>query len=375
MSKKSSVPVFYTTDDISGVCRISSGITAKALSGASYSAEGHQTSHYGKFRFTHENGETEDFMAVVKNADGFNNSLATAYEALDHWKRRGYKGSPYSAASFARAEFEKLKRQKKMKNRVCASVNNILRDKFTGAWIEATCRGYVLDEVYHYDINSAYLAAALKGLPAAYYPYTGKGDPLGYVVEMLIESSEKELPNFLERPGTHILTSEEIEYYGIRGFVFKGVQYHDLSINLADVLYELTDLPPDLFKRCTQAFWGMFASTSGIDVEYMSDSENRKMWNRRQNIGWAALITRRVAMEVHRIFVRYGGFQCFVDSVLCTREIPEEEINSDTGGWKLVDKYKYGVYLKAPGVWDALESRGAKPNADPSNWKKHSGIK
>lgn len=373
-------PVYYTTKDIRfGEVPIGQeGGCAKPLRGNLYKAEHRLTSFHGVAEITDpETGEVREEKCTVKSAKGFGDSIELAELALSHWRRLGFRGSPASAASFTREMFIKLKREKVIQSRCKASANNMLRNFFTGGWIESTTRGYVFDPIYHYDINKAYLYAAKAGLPSRLYPYTPGSNPLGFVAVMKVTSPTNKLPNFFRKYEDDIgmlVTSEEIEEYGIKGKILWGVQYYDLDVNLEHVISSLESLPHKLWKRCTQSYWGMFASYSGIDIENFNTGEERKLWNRNQNITWASLIVRRVALEVYKAMRECDGVSCFVDSVLTTKPLPDSKVGDSVGQWKLEGFYDKGILIDAAGVWHPLPFRKKSDITNKRRWKKHAGT-
>lgn len=230
-------PVYYTIDRPSGECRIGGGIVAEPVSGNIYKANDHALSFYGSVNLIDkETGVVSAERATIKSAEGFGNNIPLAYEALRCWRKMGFKGSPASAASFTREEFRRSKNRGDIISKCNASANNMIRDYFTGGWIETAVLGHFLEPVYHYDINKAYLHAAKQGLPSAIDPYNGDPKVMGYVVLMEIENDPENLPNFLAPfmdDNLSLVTSEDVATYGLRGKVKRGVQYYDLDVDLS----------------------------------------------------------------------------------------------------------------------------------------------
>lgn len=377
--KKEPGKVFYTIDDPAFKSRLGNDLYAEPINGRVYRANEKVTSFYGDVKLSRGGEEVERLKASIKSASGFGNNLPLAYQALDEWRRRKYGGSPFSCASFVRAQFNRKKAMKEFQSRCNASVNNVLRPHFTGGWQEARCRGYIYEPVYLYDINSAYMHAASMGLPKSLYPYTGKNNPLGYVVIVEPTKLPRNMPEFFynqfKYKGKILLTSEEQEYYNIDGRVVGGCQYYNLDVNLLEILYDICELPPQIFKRCTQSFWGMFASGEGVDVETLDNKSQWKLYNRNQNYAWASLILRRVVTQVHELMVKLDGISCFVDSVLTTKKISPELFGDDVGKWKESAYYPKGVYIESPGVYNALPFKTRSHFKLKKTWTKHAGTK
>lgn len=375
-----SVNVFYTSRDIRyGEVPVGlDNLRALPISGQLFKTEESVTSFYGNCDIIDaETGESKQDKCVIKSARGFGNSVVLAYDALKEWRELGFRGAPYSCASFTREMFMRHKRAGKIKSRCVASANNMLRPYFTGGWVESTARGYCFDPIYHYDINSAYMHAASLGLPARLYPYTGNPDSMGYVAVMEIEGKTDHLPNFLSKfddDNGILVTSEDVKRYNLRGRILWGVEYFDLDVDVLPILEDLSHLPRSIFKRCTQSFWGMFASFSGVDIEDYETGEERKLWNRNQNIVWASLIVRRVAGIVYDAMVDFNGVSCYVDSVLTEKPLSGSMIGSEVGQWKLEGVYEKGILIDAAGVWHPLPFVSKAEITNKRRWKKHAGT-
>ena len=361
--------VLYTAYDLGRDSYELEGGTRVCFDGyATYSVGGKITTQYGKASV---NNET--FMLSLKSAKGFNNDLDLCSKALEDWNRLKFSGNPSSSASFFRAMYERMRRRGDFFAHCTYSANMQFDGKLTGGWIEAKKEGFHIGKIYHYDINQAYLNAALRGLPSRVFPLYSSACSSGYIVIGKIRNAKKrpDIPKFLREREIVAVTSEELDTYGLQVFdVERGVSFDDMEVNISPILFELAgQIDPKVFKRCTQSFWGVFAGTDGVDVEYYSGDE-RKLWNRRRNSAWATLITRRVAMDVWRAMRDYGGIACYIDSILCENEMPT---GTDTGDWKKVEEYTYGVYIKTAGLWCGIRENKTIPK-DFSKWTKHSGY-
>lgn len=369
---------YYTTGRPDSECPIGEDIIAEPIKGNMYLMNGKTKSFHGSIMITHKKtGVVSTETATLKCADGFGYNIEEAYSALNCWKDMGYRGSPASAASFTREKYRELKRKKLINARCNASANNMIRDYFTGGWIETSVKGHFFQPVYHYDINKAYMHAASMGLPSALYPYNGDPDAIGYVVLLEPTVDISNLPNFLSPfmdDKLILVTNEDVETYKLKGRVVRGVQYYDLDVNLRPILDDLKkDLPESLWKKCTQTFWGMFASVSGLDVVGFDTRTDHKLWNRNQNIVWASLIIRRVAAKVYNAWIEYDGVSCFVDSLICTKKMNEKDIGTEIGQWKLEGEHKKGAYFEGAGVWHPLPFQRKSDFYNRSKWHKHSG--
>lgn len=384
MSKKkkySPCTVYYTSKTPDGECPVGLDLVAEPVDGNLYIADGRVKSFHGSVNIIcKKTGVVSTDRATLKSAEGFGNNIERAYTALNHWRKLGYRGSPASMASFTREKFRHKKNKGEIVSRCNASANNILRPYFTGGWIETPeeSKGSVHAKVYHYDINKAYLSAAGGGLPSRLDPFNGDPAALGYVALMRIKGDVSHLPNFLQpflNDDLTLVTSEDVKAYNLKGTIVKGVQYYDLDVDLLPVISELEPaLPYDLWKKCTQTFWGMFCSSSGLDIVDYETKTERKLWNRNQNIAWASIIVRRVAKMVYDAWVNYDGISCFVDSVFTLSPLPESLVGEGVGKWKLEGEYDKGIYLAGSGVWHPLPFNSRRHFLDKSLWKKHSGF-
>lgn len=305
-------------------------------------------------------------QAVYKSLRGFQ-SEHDAYQCLEHWRRRGWTGSPASPASFFRRQLLRMHKLGHVRFRCVASPNHLLKSHFRGGWIEAmklgTCRG----RHYHYDLRNAYLWSALQGLPRTLRPYQ-PGDRNFVAIMDHIEGDN--LPNRFERMRRALVTSEDLQVYPMEGQIIGGVSFDDLDVNLSPVLYELADLPGNAFKSLSQSFWGCFASYRPISVRYYEGGQElrtRYMYNRLQNLTWATLIINRVAARVWQQAQR-GAVLVFIDSVVTPHPV---RTGDQPGDWRHVETFDKGLYVRAPGVFDALP---LLRRHDLRSWYKHCGI-
>lgn len=317
----------------------------------------------------------DDGRAVIKSAKAFG-SVEAAYECLDAWRRLGFRGAPASPAAFFREMLGKMHREGRIKYRCIASVNNLLRRDLAGGWIEAFFRGEIKRPVYEYDLNRAYFAAQMPGVPGRLRPYV-RGDRHFVALCRAVSGDFVPSPMLPRHSGRVVVTSEAIERLGLKVDIIDAVSYDALDVNLMPVYYELIDyLPARMFKRCQQAGWGVFVGGRGIVAERRVWDGKRKgtlrcikRWqvqNRAQNMVWAALIMQRVTCQLAEAVATYGGLSVYIDSVLTTERIPTGDM---PGEWKLEDEMPRGAYIRAPKFYDSLP---AKP--DLFAWKKHAGL-
>lgn len=322
----------------------------------------------------HETGEIKTLKSprTIKSAIGFK-TVARAEKAYKTWEELGFNGSPASPASIARKAYQRFRRSGDIPMLRAKDANRRLaHGKNRWLWIEARTRGHVKRSTWHYDINEAYWWATSRGLPSGFEPYQD-GDK-SYVAVMDISSASKDLPSILEGSGPHLVTSEDVAYYGLRGTVLNGVSYSDLDVSLAPVFDFIgKHFGPWIGKKARQTIWGLFSASSPIIGQTHNNGEKTKEYeikNPLKNIAYATLITRRVVRRVHGVMRNSGGISCFVDSVLCTHRLRE---GTQPGEWRKEHHFPNGIYIRAPGVYDGLTPRiTTKP---VHSWYRHSGYK
>jgi len=315
---------------------------------------------------------------VTKSADPFG-SVRAAYECLEVWKQLGYSGYPSSPASFFREAFLQAKKEGRITSRVVASLNHLLAAHFDGMWIDANQTGALSGTWHHYDLNSAFLWAGLSGnLPARCVPYDGHERWVGV---MDVRGSDRMLPAPMGW-GRAVVTSRDVEFYGIEGDVKVAFGLSDWTVDLWEALRPLQELPEEAFKTVTQAYWGTFAMRRKVVGAKYEGGKQVKTWeigNRVQNLAWAAIITHRIMRKVWSA-AREQEAVVYVDSVLIPHEL---DTGTRIGAWKKEGTYPGGVFVAAPGQWTDMQViRGY--DSDPNGptygylvtpeWTRHAGV-
>mgnify|MGYP001283799170 CR=1 FL=1 len=304
--------------------------------------------------------------ALFKSATPFG-SVDEAYECLYIWKQLGYKGAPSSPASFFRKTLFQMKNEGKVRFRPRAFANRLAGGTYLRAGWQEAAPGFWRRKVYHYDINKAYYWAGRQGLPIDLKPYQPGDRPA--VVCMDVRGARAELPRLFDRERL-LVTTEDIDLYGLEGRVIDGVTWSTEDAVLDPVFDRLKKiLPPYSYKVCTQSYWGMFAVQKPVVMEsYKDDRRVRttKLPMYGQHMPWAVVIVNRIVRKVYRAWIAHRAIRCFVDSVLC---LDPMDTGDKPGQWSLEGEYPKGVYIESPGTWTELPR--------PRNyleWTKHAGI-
>lgn len=224
--------------------------------------------------------------------------------------------------------------------RVKASVNNLFRPYFYGAWQEGRRLGYTPGHVRQYDIRSAYRWAALMGLPdPTTYRFTrGTVQRPGLLVIRLGAVSPR-LPYPFAAGATVAATHDEIEAYGLAGDIVGGITWR-------------RDTPPrpmeaaldawTFSKQVGRSFWGRWGATSGVTAETLDDAghirTSRQMPSMLLNLPWALLIIARVRLRLWEH--AQDALRVYVDSVLTKERLPT---GSAVGAWREVASFPDGV--------------------------------
>jgi len=302
-----------------------------------------------------------DRDVYLKSIEKWEDDEELAYSCLDVWKSRGYGGAPSSPASF----FPKIHKRNCW---ITFGQNSMLGKYFKGGWIETFRRGVIESPLHQYDLVSAYLWAGSLGFPSKYRPYQS-GDKNFIVIFKQSKINFKLPALFHDR--LCIIQNQDIDTYGLRGDIVRGISWLSSDVvTILDDFYELQtlQLPEKAYKRITQSYWGLWASSRLLHLDIWDNGRIVKTvdsWNRFQNFLWAHLIMHRVARRMFEL-ASSGAVLCYVDAVLTAERFPTGE---NLGDWQYKGYYPKGVTVINAGFWT--------PNPAPKNLReylKHSGI-
>jgi transcription antitermination factor NusG len=236
--------------------------------------------------------------------------------------------------------------------------------------------------VYQYDIKKAYYWAGSLGLPRIVKNYKA-GDKNFICIFENLEIPEN-APNTFERKYV-IATNEDIETYNLKGRILKAYKLEDFTFYPNEFIEDnYSDLPKKIFKRLTQAYWGIYANGSVLERVIMKDSGKLKngkkiikpekiimMPNRFQNYIYSSIIINRVIRRLYSFVKKTTPISVFVDSVLCEKPIQTGE---KVGDMVLKDYFKGGILIKSSGLWTPLQDL-PKDTFDYRHYYKHAGYK
>ncbi|MGH3053368.1 MAG: hypothetical protein ACRDL7_00130, partial [Gaiellaceae bacterium] len=220
------------------------------------------------------------------------------------------------------------------------------REYKCGAWSMALERGTFREQMYHYDLNSAYRWAACQGLPilkSGKRVYDLEADNSVFAVEF----QESNRPRwFTENVG--MVTSEELQTMSIKPKLLFGVQFRDW-FSFGDVFREIDTRFPWCFKRIGRAFWGRWNGETEVEQHgWARGHKMRPLSNPLHNPIWSHFITSRVKLRLLEAVKMVGAVHVQVDAVLCRDPLP---VSEEVGGWKLVQEYPNGVWIFNTGQW------------------------
>lgn len=232
------------------------------------------------------------------------------------------------------------------------SFQHLFAGEIVGGWHQQIIGdSQVVDRaLWKYDINSAYLWSAMEGLPhpetmAIVKRYSGPG------VYWVQSPGRRDLPHPWHRIGmAHPATSDEIELFGLRSFVFgHGIAFQPNTFDVSPIRDAVMRWSAS--KAVARAFWGRWASSAGPRQQTFdrhgqvrSDRTLPTLW--RLPV-WAALITSRLRLRLWRESLNGGCHLVLTDALVSSREL---RTSADLGGWREVAYYSHGGIIRPQGV-------------------------
>ncbi len=225
-----------------------------------------------------------------------------------------------------------------------------------GAWQEALRVGTFTGHWRQYDLQSAYYAALLEGLP----------DPKSYrVTRVIADDGLFRVKLSAPVPGAPYPFNAESEVLAT------GWEIRAYALPVVDVITGVRwrssqDIRPivdacDMWtfrKRARRCFWGAWASRDAVSCH--TKSATWTPLRARPHPTWAHLIMARVRKKVFDVSAR--AVHIFVDSVITQDVLPTGE---EVGTWKLAAEYPHGVNIGGTGKYSSLDSR---------RWDKWAGV-
>lgn len=216
-----------------------------------------------------------------------------------------------------------------------------------GPWSEARLTGDHKGTWRRYDLVSAYRWAATLGLPdpTTYHAVTSwSSDVSGlYVCELL--DARPDLPPIFRGHGPVVMSSEEIEGYGVRVNILRGVQWSS-DYPRTYVEHTLRKLP--CAKESGRAYWGRWIARDPL-VCWERSGKEWEMRNVAANFVWGWLIVGRVRLKLWE--ASQGAAHVYVDEVVTPAELPTGD---RLGDWHLKETYPNGVRVVRTGAYGPL---------------------
>lgn len=271
--------------------------------------------------------------SVVKSRVGFVGHMApeSLLALLDEAQSRGVT-APSSYSSL----FHSLYRPP----RVSGAVTWLLRDWYIpGPWqaLLLPCGTYS-GKWYRYDIRSAYLSAALNGLPDpttyrwSEYPERGREG-----VYLMKWKAAPHAPAPYTWDGQGVVSTADMERYGITGAIYSGITWGQRL--------DTTRLVKDIrrwscWKHVARSYWGMWLGSAGLWT-HLHDKRGRivKSWTARPinvNQIWAHDILASVRGRVWAATRCVRAARVYVDSVIVDTPMTTGD---DIGAWRLEATY------------------------------------
>ncbi len=223
-----------------------------------------------------------------------------------------------------------------------------------GPWEEARQTGNHRGNWYRYDLVSAYRWAATLGLPdpESYHVVERPIPPTMpglWMYEPTIKAqSRRDLPIVYRRASRIVLTTEEIDAYGISGKVIRGVTW---TRTLPGNFVERTLQKLPCAKEAGRAYWGRW-----IGRDRLSCWTANKEWalpNLTSHFVWGWLIVGRVRFRVWENAERAS--HVYVDEVVVPHTMAT---GTQAGDWHLKEHYPQGVNVYRTGWYGG---RGKAP--------------
>lgn len=281
-----------------------------------------------------------------------------ALEALDKWRGNGLTGAPASAAGF----YHKLNQFKF----ASYSQNHLFDDAYIGGWQEAFKVGNFQEAYKYYDIISAYYWASNQGFPFRVQMFNPKCNC--HLLRVKVDSG-----NFPTCLNSDVITldNDDIDAYNIKGTILTGVSWNKSDVLNMDYSFENVyklNLNYETWKQLKRTYWGLWSSRRELVREHYIEGKlvtETKYKNRRVNLIWSVLITRRVLRRLFGV-VDSAALLVQTDAVLTPNPI---SVGGRDGDFKLKAVYK-GVFIRSSGVWTV-----SPVPLDVANYTKHSGTK
>ncbi len=230
--------------------------------------------------------------------------------------------------------------------------NSWLRGAFAGGWEEAFETGWIQGPLYVYDLNSAYLSAALEGLPHPQSFRVTRRIPEAHGLALVRAIAYRERvppPWSIGERSLGIVLPGDVDRYGLGvDEVLFSVEW-DPTAEVVDGIQMTLEKVPAAYETLRKIFWGIWAPQGGMETAIWKRGRMKTSWTLEkspfENVVFAALIAGRVKHRLDPVVDQ--ALEVFVDSILTRVRMPEQE---GIGGWRLAEEHP-GLWVDGPRQW------------------------
>ena len=213
-----------------------------------------------------------------------------------------------------------------------------------GPWEEARRVGKHRGHWWRYDLRSAYRWAGSLGLPdpESYSVTTGPVDGPGIWL-LTLRGRTSHLPNLFQGTGPVVMTTEEVEGYGVASDVIRGIQWEsNVPGNFVDETLAKIPFP----KPAARAYWGRWIARDPLHC--WTPKTQWSLPNLHANFLWGWLIIGRVRLRVWE--VSQEAAHVYIDEVVVPHPLPTGDAPGD---WHTKEEYPRGVHVHRTGWYGA----------------------
>lgn len=241
-----------------------------------------------------------------------------------------------------------------------AIYNRIFEGWSGGPWSEARRVGEFRGRWYRYDLRQAYRWAATLGLPepSTYRLRPRYVDAPGLWLAEL-KAPRPDLPNCFHGVTPVVVSTEEIEVYGLRVKVWRGVTWERVT-GPEYVERTLERLPCP--REAGRAFWGRWIARDPLVVRTAA-KEWQLTTNPWRHFIWGWLIVGRVRLRVWQAAPEAA--HVYVDEIVVPHQLPLTE--DRLGAWRPKSEYPDGITVHRTGHFGPRRGTPSMQTGEPRN--------